>query len=71
LDDPTSQIFVVTVDGTDFKVWEKKHATMPYDKAQYSHKFNHMRLIFFDRRLSGSMALTGEESMTKRSSRKE
>jgi hypothetical protein len=35
------QFFIVSVDGTDFKVWEKKHPTMPIDKGQYSHKFNH------------------------------
>jgi hypothetical protein len=46
LDDPNSQIFIVTVDGTDFKVWEKKHPTLPIDKAQYSHKFNHGALKY-------------------------
>jgi hypothetical protein len=41
LDDPNGTIFIITVDGTDFKVWEKKTATLSVDKAQYSHKFNH------------------------------
>ncbi len=34
------------VDGTDFKVWEKKHPAMPIDKGQYSHKFNHGTLKY-------------------------
>jgi hypothetical protein len=38
---PHSQIFIISVDGTDFKVWERKHATMTIDSGQYSHKFNH------------------------------
>ncbi len=38
---PHGRIFNISVDGTDFKVWEKKHPTMPIDKGQYSHKFNH------------------------------
>jgi hypothetical protein len=46
MDDPTSQIYIVTVDGTDFKVWEKKHPTLPYDKAQFSHKLNHGALKY-------------------------
>lgn len=37
----TGQIFIVSVDGVDFKCWEKKHPLMPYDKGQYSHKFKH------------------------------
>jgi hypothetical protein len=39
--DPESQTFIISVDGTDFKVWERKHPTMTLDKGQYSHKFNH------------------------------
>jgi hypothetical protein len=46
LDDPNSQVFIVSVDGTDFKVWEKKHPTLPIDKGQYSHKFNHGALKY-------------------------
>jgi hypothetical protein len=41
LDDPDSTVFIVSVDGTDFKVWEKKHPHFSIDKGQYSHKFNH------------------------------
>jgi hypothetical protein len=44
--DPTRQIFIVSVDGTDFKVWERKHPKFPYDKGQYSHKFNHGALKY-------------------------
>lgn len=44
--DPDSQIFIVSVDGVDFKCWEKKHPTLPYDKGQYSHKFNHGALKY-------------------------
>jgi hypothetical protein len=36
-----SQKFIISVVRTDFKVWERKHPTMPYDKGQYSRKFNH------------------------------
>jgi hypothetical protein len=43
---PNSHIFIITVDGVDFKAWEKKHPTMPYDKGQYSHKFNHGALKY-------------------------
>jgi hypothetical protein len=38
---PRGQIFIISVDGTDFRVWEKKHPLFPYDKGQYSHKYNH------------------------------
>jgi hypothetical protein len=44
--DPNSQIFIISVDGTDFKVWERKHPMMPYDKGHYSHKFNHGALKY-------------------------
>jgi hypothetical protein len=40
LDDPASEIFILSVDGTDFKMWEPKHATLSYDPGMYSHKFN-------------------------------
>jgi hypothetical protein len=39
--DPNNQIFIVAVDGTNFKVWEKKYPALLTDKAQYLHyKFN-------------------------------
>jgi hypothetical protein len=46
LDDPNRPIFIVSVDGTDFKVWEKKHPYFSLDKGQYSHKFNHGALKY-------------------------
>jgi hypothetical protein len=46
LDDPSSQVFIVSVDGTDFKVWEKKHPLFTIDKGQYSHKYNHGALKY-------------------------
>jgi hypothetical protein len=42
LDNPNSQVYIVSVDGTDFKVWEKStRPALPIDKEQNSHKFNH------------------------------
>jgi hypothetical protein len=41
LNDPNSERFVVTIDGTDFRIWEKKHPTLPRDNGQCSKKFNH------------------------------
>lgn len=34
-------IFIITIDGTDFKIWEPKHPSMPLDKGFYSKKFAH------------------------------
>lgn len=41
LDDPNTQIFITTVDGTDCRIWEKKHPHLPVDKKFFSQKFNH------------------------------
>jgi hypothetical protein len=41
LDSTNTEIFVVSIDGTDFRMWEKKHSTLPVDRGQMSHKFNH------------------------------
>ena len=41
LDDPNTEVFVVSVDGVDCKMWERKHATMPVDTEFFSRKFNH------------------------------
>jgi hypothetical protein len=46
LDDPKSQVFILTVDGTDYKVWEKKHPHFTIDKKQYSQKYNHGALKY-------------------------
>jgi hypothetical protein len=40
LDDPNSTVFIVSVDGTDYKVWEKKCPDFTIGKG-HSHKFNH------------------------------
>jgi hypothetical protein len=41
LDSSDTEIFVISIDGTDFKTWEKKRETMPVDIGQMSHTFNH------------------------------
>lgn len=46
LDRPTSETFIVTVDGTDFRMQEIKHPTLPLDRSQFSHKFNHGALKY-------------------------
>jgi DDE superfamily endonuclease len=46
LDSPNSELFIITVDGTDFRVHEKKHPTLPIDRTQFSKKFNHGALKY-------------------------
>jgi hypothetical protein len=41
LNDPNSETFILTVDGTDFRMWERKHPTLNIDRSQCSHKFKH------------------------------
>jgi hypothetical protein len=41
LDDPNAETFILAVDGTDFRMWEGKHPTLPIDRSQCSHKFKH------------------------------
>ena len=41
LDSPETEIFVISVDGVDCRIWEKKHPTKPRDTALCSKKFNH------------------------------
>ena len=41
LDRPDTEIFVVTVDGTDFRLNEVKHERYPIDRQMCSHKYNH------------------------------
>ena len=43
-DDPHCELFVVGIDGTDCKTWERKHETFPMDRQLMSHKFNHAAL---------------------------
>lgn len=40
-DDPHAPAFILSVDGTDFRCWERKHPTLPRDPSTMSHKFNH------------------------------
>ena len=45
--DPDGRIFLVSVDGVDFKVTEnRKYATLPLDKGEYSQNFNHGALKY-------------------------
>jgi hypothetical protein len=44
--DPAGHIFIISVDGTDFRVWEKKHPTFTIDRQQCSHKFKHGALKY-------------------------
>lgn len=39
-DDPDSETFILTMDGVDFKTWEKKHPSLSMDTKMCSHKFN-------------------------------
>ena len=41
LDNPEKETFVVSVDGTDFKIWEPKHPTLNQDSTYCSHKMKH------------------------------
>jgi hypothetical protein len=45
-DDPRSRLFIFTVDGTDFRVWEKKHPTLSLNTGECSHKFRHGALKY-------------------------
>lgn len=39
--DEDVEIFIITVDGTDCRTWEKQHDLFPIDRGMYSHKFKH------------------------------
>lgn len=41
-----TEVFTMTVDGTDFRIWELKHPTLPRDKDLFSHKHNHAALRY-------------------------
>ena len=44
---PQSQIYLVTVDGVDFRCFEnKRHKFLPFDQGEYSKKFNHSALKY-------------------------
>jgi len=40
------QVFIVSVDGVDFRCWEKSSPEFNVDRGQYSHKFNHGALKY-------------------------
>ena len=42
--DPHCEMFIVGIDGTDCKTWERQHEVFPMDRKQMSHKFNHAAL---------------------------
>ena len=44
--DQDGRIYIVGVDGVDFRTWEKKDPRFPIDKGQYSHKFHHGALKY-------------------------
>jgi hypothetical protein len=46
LDARHTEVFALSVDGTDFRVNEKKHPTLNQDKKQCSKKFNHGALKY-------------------------
>ena len=39
LDSENTEIFCISADGVDFKMWEKQHKKFPYDSKAMSHKF--------------------------------
>ena len=41
-----TEIFIVSVDGTDFRIWEPKHPNLPFDKDFYSHKHKRSALRY-------------------------
>ena len=41
LDDPNAELVVLSVDGVDFRTWERKHHHYNIDTAAASHKFKH------------------------------
>ena len=40
-DDPYTELFIIGVDGTDCKTWERQHEVFPMDRKMMSHKFQH------------------------------
>ena len=46
LDSSDTEIFIMSVDGTDFRIWEPKHPTLPIDTGYCSHKFKHAALKY-------------------------
>ena len=45
-EDDDAEIFIIGVDGTDCKTWERQHPIFPVDRKQMSHKFQHAALKY-------------------------
>jgi hypothetical protein len=43
---PDCETFIIGVDGTDCRTWEKKHDIFPMDRQLYSQKFSHAALKY-------------------------
>ena len=41
LEDANTEVFATSLDGTDFRAWERKHPVSPRDNGECSKKFNH------------------------------
>ena len=39
LDSKDTEVFAISADGVDFKMWERQHPDFPYDSKAMSHKF--------------------------------
>lgn len=39
LDSSTTEVYAISADGVDFKLWERKHPDLPIDTKAMSHKF--------------------------------
>lgn len=46
LDDPYMEMFIVSVHGTDCKIWQPKHPTFPMDYFYCSEEFKHAGLKY-------------------------
>jgi hypothetical protein len=70
LDDPKSQVFILTVDGTDYKVWEKSTLILRLIKSSTPKSTTtalsntKLPLMCTVRKSSGLVALTGVENTT-------
>jgi hypothetical protein len=45
-DDPRGPLFIFTVDGTDYRVWERKHPTLSLNTPECLHNFKHSVLEY-------------------------
>lgn len=48
LDDRHTEIYVITIDGIDCCVWEKKDPMLPVNRRNWSHKLNQIGLSIFE-----------------------